>query len=523
MRSRILLVLPLVTSLLGWSQAGQNPIIVPEMLGPVTSGVFAFKDTPADLKLVPKEAGGRTGQLWIRNIGTGLLIAGQVDGPAAQLPRASTEMLSRDHVEIWLATALDLSLPPIGWGNQFQEEELPEGPDSCADWAKQHSPGEPDTTQEEKDCRTWATRQQQYRSMFKKLFVRQWLLAPNIGMEAYATPAFDLIREKYPAGKNSSGPMLQPLKPAGLPRMSFSVQPSGYSFQIQIPYSAFPPINTLRLENVWLMVDVFNSAPSGKKMGAFSSSSAVREYGKPQTFNQLRLQPMQVFRMSPCGDGLEGADKYRHSHPGWFIPKQHPDAGLETDSFILVNEASGYAYEPAGFSPVVRSTHHFWRSLGANEWVCGPALAYQKDQDTKRYDQWVEQDAFGAHRNSDGIILIKSGPAIYYSEFGSGECGACPRYGLQILALDPSLNLKQALALGGVVRGENDAVDFSLSADWSQVVQYQEAPSDHDNPDASGTWTATSYCLKGLEYVECGVKKNVQPPHSPLLKQLESY
>jgi len=64
-----------------------------------------------------------------------------VDGGPPDFPRNKNLILERDHVAIWLAGAKDPELPPIGWGNQFQEEvTLPTGADSCSDWARKASP-----------------------------------------------------------------------------------------------------------------------------------------------------------------------------------------------------------------------------------------------------------------------------------------------------------------------------------------------------------------------------------------------
>ena len=73
------------------------------------------------------------------------------------------------------------------------------------------------------------------------------------------------------------------------------------------------------------------------------------------------------------------------------------------------------------------------------------------------------------------------------------------------------------------MQGDDDAVDFSISRDWSQVVAYQEQKTDEAKPDAQPTWDATTYCLKGAKYEKCGEKKNVTPPGSPVLKELRDY
>lgn len=515
----------LLVASFGWAQK-QQPVVVPEFHpSSIGDGIYLYKDLPADLTLIPKEAGGRNGRLWIRNIGSALLIAGQLDGETPDFPRNKSQILAKDHVEVWLATVPDVSMPPIGWGNQFGEQLLPKGPDSCAEWIKDSGDAS-SQAESEKKCRAWAAEQQQYRSAFRKLFVRQWLLTPDYAIESYATPAFELITSKYASDQAAyKAEIPQALKPKGNVQMWYSPMNGGhgYTFQITIPYTAFPPANTLDLENLWLMVDVFNPAPQGKKMGAYSSSSPLRAFGKPETFNQLQLKPRRSFRVAPCEGGLEGADKYGEKHSGWFVP-QHDQFVLgsefESETFIIVNEANGYAYSPVGLSPIVRPHHHFWRSVGENQWVCGPDLAYQKGTDSRHYKEVVAEEKFDVKALTDGTLLVKSGPEVYYSEFGSGQCGACPRYDLEIFAIDKTLNLSEALSLGGVVQGDNDAVDISVNRDWSEVVEYKEQGTDTANANDNPLWSATTYCLNAAKYTKCGEKKAVQPPDPPVLKEL---
>lgn len=505
---------------LSFAMAQQSPVIVPESHPAVAGGnIDAYKNIPPDLKITPAGPGGRTGQLWVRNTGNALLIAGQVDGSPPDFPRNQAQILSKDHIEVWLAATTDVPMPPIGWGNQFGEQLLPRGADSCADWMKDQNPD----AEELQKCKSWVAQQQQYRIAFKKLFVRQWLLTADFAVESYATPAYELIAARY----DPKSALTAPLKPKGKVQMwqASGGAGHGYTFQIQIPYNAFPPVNTTDLQNLWLMVDVFNAAPAGKKMGAFSSSSPLRAFGKPDTFNQLQLKPGRSFSIVPCSVGLDGTDKYGEKHPGWFFPREQgaPGNDFPADTFIIVNEAEGYAYQPDGLSPVVRPIHHFWHAVSKDEWICGPQLVYQKGQSAKHYDRQLTEQGLDARRLADGTLLIKSGPQVYYSEFGSGQCGACPRYAFDMFALDKNLNLVESLSLGGVVQGDDDAADFSISRDWLQVVAYQQQKTDDQNPDAAATWAAINYCLKGTKYEKCGEKKNVKPPEPSLLKELRDY
>jgi hypothetical protein len=507
----------------------EKPISVPQMqLNVLEGSIAAFRSMPPDVTLIPHREGARNGHLWIRNVGFALIIAGEVDGDAPDFPKNQNWILSKDHVEVWLAASTDVPMPVIGWGNQFDQNEFPKGQDSCADFGKGDR-GAPDSLEvRQKKCREWVATQQRYRPVFKRLFVRQWLLTDYYSVESYATPAFEAITRDFASDQpyySEEVPAM--LKPQGKPQMWTRRAPfvngksSGYTFQIEIPYTSFPPLPTLELRDLRLMVDVFSPALAGKKMGPYSTSSPVRVWGKPETFNSIRLDPPRTFQMTPCDIGLTGTDKYRDEHAGWFIPHASEATGWQSDAFVLVNEAHGYAYDPDGLSPVVRQIHNFWHAISTGEWVCGPDLAYRKDATFKQLGTTVGEEGFDAKRMPDGMLLIKSGPRVYGSEFGSGQCGACPRVDMRIFAVDKDLRLFEALDLGGIIdNGTGQSEDFSLTDDWSKITQFeQETASD---PAQSGPWSSTTWCREGAEYAKCGEKHDVQPPDPPLLKELRN-
>jgi len=68
--------------------------------------------------------------------------------------------------------------------------------------------------------------------------------------------------------------------------------------------------------------------------------------------------------------------------------------------------------------------------------------------------------------------------------------------------------------------------DFTVSADWSKVTEFNLTGNDENLP---GSWSSTTWCLrKNTErykadaylYEKCGQKENVQPPDPPVLKEL---
>lgn len=507
--------------------AKDKPILVPQMQPSALEGsIAAFKSMPPDITLITPGQGARNGHLWIRNIGHALVIAGEVDGDAPDFPKNQNWILSKDHIEVWVAADTDVAMPVIGWGNQFDQNEFPKGQDSCADFG-QDDPGTPDTLQaRQKKCRDWVATQQRYRPVFKRLFTRQWLLTDYYSVESYATPAYEAITRDFASDQPQYAEEVPDmLKPQGkvqmwVSRAWVSHDRPAYTFQIEIPYTAFPPLPALQLRDLRLMVDVFSPAPRGKKMGPFSTSSPVRVFGKPKTFNSIRLDPARTFQMTPCDIGLTGVDKHRDEHPGWFFPHASESTGWQSDAFVLVNESHGYAYDLDGLSPVVRRIHNFWHAISTGEWVCGPELAYRKGETLKQLGEVVGEEGFDAKRLPEDTLLIKSGPRVYGSEFGSGQCGACPRVEMRIFAVNQDFKLYKALDLGGIIDTNGQSEDFSLTNDWARVTQFLEAQ--QTDAGEAGLWSSTTWCLKHLEYEKCEEKQNVQPPSPPLLQELRN-
>ncbi|HTT18502.1 MAG TPA: hypothetical protein VMG82_06135 [Candidatus Sulfotelmatobacter sp.] len=292
----------------------------------------------------------------------------------------------------------------------------------------------------------------------------------------------------------------------------------GYTFEIMIPFVDFPPLSATELSDLRLLVDVFNAPAPGKKVGAYSSSSPSRVYGKPETFNLLRFDPPHHFHLTPCDLPLAGKDENGNSHTTWFVPKTDQEFEFESDSFVVTNDGGGYPDGPEALSPIARPEHSFWHGITEGEWVCGPHLSYRKGDQTQYFNAQVNEDGFDAHRLPGGDLLIKVGPRTY-GENSSGQCGACPRTELRIFRLTPNMKVHEILQLGGVVdTGVEASQDFTVSNDWSHVVEYDRPQS--DEPGKPKPWSSTTWCLGESEYEECGHKDNIQPPDPPGLKEL---
>jgi hypothetical protein len=502
-------------------------IPVPQVLNRGLGGsIEPYTDRPPDLILIPHGEGGRKGRVWLQTVGWGLLVVGEVDGKRPDFPGNENLILEKDHVEIWLADGKDPDLPPMGWGNQFQEITLSKDADSCADWA-QHGAGDtpaaPESNGAEKRCRTWATTQTEYRPFFKRLFTRQWLVTPDYAVESYATPAYDRITARFASDRPDNQEIPAALQPLSQLRMwpGPGKNRVGYTFEIIIPFTSFPPLSSTELRDLRFLLEVFNPPEPGKKVGVYSTSSSTRAFGKPETFNRLALNPPRQFHLTPCDLPLAAKDKYGGVRAAWFVPKANQAIDFEHDAFIVVNDGNGYQYEPDALSPVARPVHFFWHGIAESEWVCGPHLSYRKGGRLQTFDAEVDEDGFDARHLPGGDLLIKVGPRVYGSEFGSGQCGACPRTELRIFRLGADMKPQEVLKLGGIVdNGSGASQDFSLSRDWSLVMQFDEdAMDDQGKP---GPWSSTTWCRAELAYAQCDHRDQAAPPDPPVLKELRN-
>jgi hypothetical protein len=496
---------------------GQDAPVTVIHAGPDTrqASMVSWQRGNPTFDLVPQGPGSRSGHIWVSNSANGLLIEGEVDGPKPTWPATMPEMLSKDHVEVWLAAAPKVELPPIGWGNQFGETDLKSEAD-CATTASEAPAGNPDK------CKNWFRKQVRYREQFKRLFVRQWLLERQQVVETYAHAAMQNLMTNFSPDMYVPTEIAPVLKDGvRMVVMETAKDKPGYGFQVTIPYSAFPPVPTLQVRDLWLMVDVFSSTPEGRKMGAFSTTSRQRRWGDASTFNHLRLERPSEMKLSPCGYPLTQQDLYGVNQATFIYPVPVGTAVAETvviDKVVSVmNPAGGYLYDPVGASPSAESRQVFSKSTGHGAFVCGPKLAYMSGAASVKTDNILNKEGFDAKVLPDGWTLVKTGPRADYSAFGSGECGACPRAQLQVYAISPQGKVEPALDVYELVGNDTAAADFYFAPDWSRAVYYREANSD---TATAAAWTATSYCLKGHTYERCGKNDHARPPNPPVVKAL---
>ncbi len=497
--------------------------------------------TPESLTLLPHTPAAHAGKIWLRSSDDGVHVWGKIDADEQgfRWPQQKSEMLSSDHIEVWLATSPEVPMPEIGWGNQFGSSELTNLKD-CAGQVDPHT-GEADSGA--KNCERWYTEQLQFRQYLRRLFARQWLIAgsgysgkPRIfedfASTAYAGLSANFFSEDVPKTLKPDsndgvtvdiGSDVRPEKkqtPSGTAYMYY--HQTGYHFHVFIPYKAFPPAPQLKLADLYLMVDVFSSAPAGDKMGGYSSTSAEREWGQPATFNHVRLVVPRTFSVSPCEYKLEQKDIYGEEHPSWFFPSRSVKDSDLRSTFALINPAGGYMYEPANVSPEVTNSDYFWRQLTSGATVCGPDLGWRDGNEIKRTEIGLDGEHFGTLALPDGWTLIRSGPtASTLSAFGSGACGSCPVLGFDIIAISPQGEITSALTIHKELtgaEGQPSEADLTIAPDWKQIIVYLGIV-DQKQTDATTGWTSTTYCLEDHAYKQCSESKQAQPPEPPHFKE----
>ena len=506
-----------------------------EAMSPLTEQMAT---TPPDLLLRPQSLDAHPGKVWVRTNEDGLTIEGEVQVKDNDLhwPQEKSEMLASDHVEIWLSATKDVPMPPVGYGNQFGENDLKSAAD-CVQLESEDGPGSP-RSPKVKDCERWYAAQVQYRKQFARLFTRQWLAAGNVGSQAsffedFASSAWDDLNASFYKQE-----LPDPLRPKGDERIhsEFSSESAkqitlhnaagtpytegivtGYTFTFFIPYSAFPPTRQLALRDLWVMVDVFGAAPEGKKMGALSTTSPARVWGQPASFNHLALDAPRVHSLTPCA--ASPAEDMYGTEPAWYFPLAGKGPLYLSTVYDIENPAAGYMYDPAGVSPIFPTHELFWKTQPDGAFVCGPQLGYRKGVVTKNSKFFVEKKHFDTKTLPDGWTLVRTGPDMStQSPFGSGACGSCPVVDIFIIySLSPAGEVALALNINDEYTGMDNspsAGDLALTQDWSRVTYYKETVTyiDDGRGGEKDLWTAVSYCLQGHTYKPCGTQNSVQPP-----------
>lgn len=495
--------------------------------------VGEWRSRPMDRVLA---AGDRTPQalVWVGRTARGLVVAAEI--------RAGLAVDGSATLRIGLAGPDSLRLPPIGWGHQFGDEVVP---DSAGCEAFDFAAEDPEP------CRRWVVRQKRIRARLPALFEREWrvpIAFPDSVVEVRAGAAFAGLA---PAVRDR----LRPLAPRGLPRAlarPIAGTAGGVGLEVLIPWGSFPPVPAPDLDAVRLRVDWVRpegadavaaaastgEVRAGERVDAVTAAETGRSWvalGTPRPLSR----PLE-HRITPCEYGVEGLlipggeSRFgRPASPGavaYMIPEGSGDLRA---LIVLDNEAAGYQYQPdpEAISPAAYEVSYGVLDIGRGERLCAPELALARagarvtPPDWTRtgagdpFERQVDLRQLEVRRLDDGDLLVKSGPRVRWSYYGSGQCGACPRVALDLFRVSEATGAVTHLfrLLETVDPGASD-VELEVSDDWGVVTVYRSVTRwDADPPEV--TWRAVRHCLvpaagqgEPEAFEPCGEEADVPEP-----------
>jgi hypothetical protein len=470
--------------------------------------------------------GGRKAKVWVRQDREGLLIAGEVLGGAPDFPGKESEMLQKDHVEVWLAPEHAPVFPKVGWGNMFGPVIVNKRQD-CIDYGNTHM--HDFVTSYAENCDAWLAAVAEHRPRVARLFVRQFLLSPGLTVEGYAQPAWEKIVKGYTdtgweSMKPNAWPIIpppndpypkytRPLNPDELP--SFKAVPfeGGYGFESLVPWESMPPLTSLDLKSLRLMVDVFSAHTGTPKNQPFSTSSPTRRYGVSSTMNLVQFAAGRKFHVTACEYPLQEMDLPANVPGPAFFRATAADEVMAT--MILVNEYGYHSFTPEGESPEVVTLHHWQQPLAGitTSTACGSQLAVRDAAGIHRLTTEGDKDTVAGLAQPDGAYLLKSGPTVNqdFDDSALDPCMECKVVDLHIWLVTPHSQPKQMLELhekAGIQSLMLDR-DIQLSADWSKVTIYRETSREPSE------WESETLCRQGFEYKSCAKVAHSSPPPLP--------
>jgi hypothetical protein len=429
--------------------------------------------------------GGRT----IGQDDQGLVVSGA--SLFSSLGPASTayELATKGRLELWMSGDDTIEMPPISWLAGPMTER------SCA---------EPpfDTGDKQQHCLQWFDQQPAHRQRVLSLFTRMWRIAPGLAEEVYATRIFDSMSD---AEKKS----VAPLKPSGEPvaKFAFDKFKQRFTFEIRIPWEAFPPSARLHQERVRFALNVVE----GERFSALLKGPGDQSLDEPN-FQSYALSPAVVAHFTPCEYPLATT----RGEPIFYLVNQ---SMFVKSAFVLRSPSPGrFTTEPPRsdvFAPLAIPIEHFVQKLGADEFLCSPPLSYRRGSVTKQldlqlapgedfYDLKPPMTTLPVIRLPNGTRLLKNGPTSAFRMQSHTQCGGCPVTTLQMFSLSPVGELKQVLSLGERVGGlEAQGYEIEVSRDWKTVTEFRLV---------QAKWTSKKFCFNGISYLGCGEKQGVAPP-----------
>jgi len=458
--------------------------------------------------------------VWVGRVPEGLVVAAEI--------RSGLGAGGDAALRIGLAGPDTLRLPPIGWGHQFGTEVLADS-SACDTIAYASDAAE--------GCTRWFARQTRHRALLPTLFEREWrvsLARPQEVEEVRARPAYDALSADAKAA-------LRPLAPRGAPRATsraIAGTDGGVGLEVLIPWASFPPVPAPVLDAVRLRVEWVDPAAE-ERTESWAAAAAPRPF----------VRPLEQ-RITPCDYGLGGllipGGDGRFGRPATegAVPYMIPEGSGDLRSLIVLdNQAAGYQYapDPDGLSPAAYEISYSVLDVGRGERLCAPLLALARGGDRITPPDWTrtgEGDPFErqvdlrqleTRRLDDGDLMVKSGPRIRWSYYGSGQCGACPRVEVAVYRVAAETGVVTTLlhVLETAEPGARD-VEMEVGDDWATVTIYR-SETDWDAEPPVVRWDASRLCRTSpaagdgsVRFEPCGEEADVPEPPRRLRSRYEA-
>ncbi|MCG8469159.1 MAG: hypothetical protein MJB57_13295 [Gemmatimonadetes bacterium] len=466
--------------------------------------VAEWRARPVD-RVFEREPGRPQALVWVGQVDGGLAVAAELRGLADETPALAVSV----------AGAAPPALPPLGWGHQFGFETLADSVPCAPE----------DLPFGEDECRVWVDRQLEHREQIRPLFERTWeipLSGPATPREIRATEAFAALPDPTPVGA---------LEPIGLPRAlsrPLAGAPDGYGVEVLIPWSVFPPVPAPDLEAVRIAV-AWADESSGDVEGAGAIEPFETTSGRPLARPlRHRVTPCEIGLVAVPLAGVDGTAPRRMSPHG--LPLMIPDETGDLRRLIVIdNHASGYQYTPAPetLSPQAFETAFDVLDVGRGERLCAPVLALADASGRvspldwthtgeERAPQPVGLGDLEVRRRPDGGLFILDGPKTWWSYYGSGQCGACPRVGIRVLHIDPSDGeIHAAFRYTNVAEPGARDFEIEVAPDWSEIAIFESLVTDWSADPVTPVWRVERHCLVETgrpAYESCGATDDVPAP-----------
>ncbi len=315
----------------------------------------------------------------------------------------------------------------------------------------------------------------------------------------------------------------------------------GRGLEALIPWEALPPLRELALRELRLRLDLGQA--TGPDRWRRLASTALARGGSATAGRRVRLARARRYFITPCRYDLRaafvgaGPSRSRRTPSDEAVAYYIPGRELDVrEVIVLDNPARGYAYvpvsviqEPAtadtvrrsvGRSPSPARSRYFAEPLGESTTLCGPELAVARDGRVVRSSHRLSApERVAARPLGGGGWLVRDGPRVYYSHYGSGQCGACPRVGLSFYHIPAAGDsIVRTYRYTGITQFDR-GIDIHLARDWSRFTIYELRFTE----DLDEVWGSVTHCRvgEGPEFRECDRREAVPEPRPRRLEYPE--